>query len=109
MGGLRGRLQCCLIDTQSQRYCQGPSQSQEKQSTLCTYCEQTNTPVQMHKMTGRNTQEDKQAQVYREKKLCSVLWHGIDLIESKTSEGSVCLSVSCCRNEELKLTDSFNA
>lgn len=39
----------------------------------------------------------------------SVLWHGIDLTESEKGEGSVCLSMSCCRNEELKLTDSFNA
>lgn len=58
-GGLRGRLQRCLIDTQSQRCCQGPSQSLEKQSTICTYCEQTTTPVQTHKLTGRNTLKDK--------------------------------------------------
>lgn len=58
MGGTRGRLQRCLIDTQSQLYCQGPSQRLEKQSSIRTHCEQTNTPVQMHNVTGRNTQRD---------------------------------------------------
>lgn len=67
MGGLRGRLQRCLIDTQSQSYCQGPSQSLEKQGTIRTHCEQTNTPVQTPKMTGRKyTERHKHTQAYSE-------------------------------------------
>lgn len=83
-GGLRGRLQRCLIDTQSQLYCQGPSQSLgKKQSTMCTHCEQTNTPVQMHKMTGRNTH----GQIF----YCC---HVRAISESKTGDVSITISAA---------------
>lgn len=83
MGGLRGRLQRCLIDTQSHRYCQGPSQSSEKQSTIRSDCEQTNTPVQTLKMTGRNTQKDINTHRHTARKK-GIPWHVMS--ESKVAE-----------------------
>lgn len=73
-GGLRGRLQRCLTDTQSQRYCQGPSQSSEEQSTIRAHREQTNTPVQMPEMTDRNTQTDINTHTQGEEEKEGVLW-----------------------------------
>lgn len=97
MGGLRGRLQCCLIDMQLQSYCQGPSQTLEKQSTICTHCEQTNTPVQTHKMTGRNTQRHEHTQAFAEEEKYSILWLpyvstvcavSIDLLEERGAKAN---------------------
>lgn len=41
-----------------QFFCQGPSQSLWKESSIRSHCEPTKTPVPMHKVTGRHTQPD---------------------------------------------------
>lgn len=95
MGGLRGRLQRCLIDTQSQRYCQGPSQSWRNRAQCTPTVSRQIHLFRCKKITGRNTQKDINTHTSvrwgRNVRYSAVM---CAIFESKVGEGLIYVSVA---------------